>query len=246
MPYLEVLDGRFRGRRIPLRGGDFLVGREKGKNHLVLDDEVVSRRHVRFRIEGDKTVVEDLKSNNGTFLNGGRISGAVELSPGDEVGIGATHFRFDAQGTDGAGQEIAPAGETAAPGDKATLAQPRLGPADRPPPDTVRRPPEKAEPGTGAEPGAGTGAEPGAGTGAEPGAGTGAGAARGKEAKVKEWLEKIEAERREKERSAGLLSEDLSQRAGAFRFLVYVALAGGGLALAGLVYYLVLVALGDV
>lgn len=94
MPHLEVLDGRFQGRKIPLKGAAFLIGREKGKNHLVLPDDKVSRRHVRLRIEDSVVTLEDLGTSNGTLLNGKRIRDAATLASGDEFQIGETRLRF--------------------------------------------------------------------------------------------------------------------------------------------------------
>ena len=65
-------------------------------------DDVVSRRHAVLRVKGDGTPsfwIEDLKSSNGTFVNGERISGEAELLPDDtvEFGKGGPKFSFDVQ-----------------------------------------------------------------------------------------------------------------------------------------------------
>jgi ABC-type multidrug transport system ATPase subunit len=62
------------------------IGRHRG-NTLVLDSVLVSRQHARVVSDGDRFILEDLNSTNGTFLNGRRIQ-AVELIPGDIVRIG--------------------------------------------------------------------------------------------------------------------------------------------------------------
>ncbi len=66
------------------------LGREEGRADLALDDPGVSRLHARFALDRGAVVVEDLGSSNGTFVNGERISGTVELAAGDEVQLGAT------------------------------------------------------------------------------------------------------------------------------------------------------------
>jgi serine protease Do len=66
-------------------------------------DSVVSRKHAVIRIEGEgdniKFKLADLGSSNGTFLNGERLSGEVELLPEDKVELGAKGpaFSFDVQ-----------------------------------------------------------------------------------------------------------------------------------------------------
>jgi pSer/pThr/pTyr-binding forkhead associated (FHA) protein len=65
-------------------------------------DDVVSRKHAVLRIKNNEPpsfALEDLKSSNGTFVNGGRITGEVELLPEDtvEFGKGGPKFTFDVQ-----------------------------------------------------------------------------------------------------------------------------------------------------
>lgn len=71
---------------IPARGG--LLGRSS-RSMLpgAFDVGKVSREHARVSIANAKVVVEDLKSRNGTLVNGARLERA-ELEPGDVVGIG--------------------------------------------------------------------------------------------------------------------------------------------------------------
>lgn len=68
---------------------------------LQRDDEV-SRRHAVIRVQHDRDLyfrLADLNSSNGTFLNGERIGGEVELLPEDivELGSGGPKFIFDVQ-----------------------------------------------------------------------------------------------------------------------------------------------------
>jgi FHA domain len=73
-----------------LLDGELILGREQGSADLVLDDPGVSRRHARVLADDDGVLVEDLGSSNGTYVNGERISGPVELGAGDELQVGAT------------------------------------------------------------------------------------------------------------------------------------------------------------
>ncbi len=63
-----------------------LIGRT-GDCHIQLSKRVVSRKHAKIYLAGDKVHIEDLKSNNGTLVNGKRIDKA-EVTPDDEINIG--------------------------------------------------------------------------------------------------------------------------------------------------------------
>ena len=81
-------------RRYVLDGPRATVGRSKSVE-CVLSDPNVSRRHAELRRSqtGDWTIA-DLGSTNGVKVNGRRVS-STRLSPGDEVTLGTTTFRFD-------------------------------------------------------------------------------------------------------------------------------------------------------
>jgi DNA-binding CsgD family transcriptional regulator len=65
----------------------FTVGRGNDADlHLAHDS--VSRRHAAFGIDGDHPFVWDLKSRNGTRVNGQPIAGRTRLAPGDRIGLG--------------------------------------------------------------------------------------------------------------------------------------------------------------
>jgi diguanylate cyclase (GGDEF)-like protein len=69
-----------------ISGANLVLGRGGGAD-VRLVDEGISRFHCRIRAEGDDLVVEDLKSRNGTFLNGARIERS-QLQDGDKIQIG--------------------------------------------------------------------------------------------------------------------------------------------------------------
>jgi pSer/pThr/pTyr-binding forkhead associated (FHA) protein len=59
------------------------------------NDSMVSRHHLRFIVGDEGTVlVEDLKSTNGTFLNGKPVTLRTALLNGDELQIGSRKFRL--------------------------------------------------------------------------------------------------------------------------------------------------------
>jgi len=75
--------------------GELILGREHGSADLVLDDPGVSRRHARVLTDAGALVVEDLGSSNGTYVNGQRITGPVEVASGDELQLGGTVLGFE-------------------------------------------------------------------------------------------------------------------------------------------------------
>ena len=68
-----------------LAAGEATIGRTPG-NTIIIDNAGVSRRHAVIRVKGDKVVIEDLGSANGTFIRGQRIE-EYELRDGDEIAI---------------------------------------------------------------------------------------------------------------------------------------------------------------
>ena len=64
----------------------------------------ISRKHCQIVQDQDQTVVRDLGSSNGTFLNGERITEGV-VNAGDRLSVGATTFTVQ---IDGQPQELVP------------------------------------------------------------------------------------------------------------------------------------------
>jgi hypothetical protein len=60
---------------------------------VVLPDRQVSRYHARVLWQGDRFVVEDLGSKNGTHVNGQEATAPIELQDGDEIQI-ALRFKM--------------------------------------------------------------------------------------------------------------------------------------------------------
>ncbi len=65
------------------------------ENDIVLDDLTLSRFHARLERRGARYVVLDMNAQNGVFLNGVRVTGEQELSPGDRITLGAYVAIFD-------------------------------------------------------------------------------------------------------------------------------------------------------
>ena len=85
---LRVLDGADRGRTFENIPTPLTIGREEG-NSIQLNDERVSRFHVKIQEDQDKLVLTDLQSTNGTKVNGENIQLWI-LRHGDVVMLGRT------------------------------------------------------------------------------------------------------------------------------------------------------------
>ena len=80
---------------IAFRGHEMIIGRVAGCDH-VIELPMISSRHARLFREGGRILIEDLRSSNGTFVNGARIQGPVALNPGDKIGLGSHEVTLSA------------------------------------------------------------------------------------------------------------------------------------------------------
>lgn len=85
---LEVREPNRVARRIPVSGAPIRIGRAPDCE-LVLHDSRVSRRHARLVARDGVLVLTDLRSTNGTRVNGHRVSEVV-LGAGDRIDVGDT------------------------------------------------------------------------------------------------------------------------------------------------------------
>jgi DNA-binding response OmpR family regulator len=81
------------GQEHPLQKASTSMGRAL-ENEIVILDKRSSREHARIHSQGRKVVLEDLKSTNGTYLNGERVGAPVILRDGDTITIGDMGFTF--------------------------------------------------------------------------------------------------------------------------------------------------------
>ncbi len=84
-------------RREVFDRSEISVGRVQG-NELVLPKGNVSKKHVRITYRDGRFVVTDLKSTNGTYVNGRKIAQATIVRDGDKVYIGDFVLRFEGDG----------------------------------------------------------------------------------------------------------------------------------------------------
>ncbi len=89
---LQVLDGADRGRLFDDLQTTVTVGREEG-NGIQLNDERVSRFHLKIQEDHDQFVLTDLDSTNGTKVNGEDVHLRI-LRYGDVITIGRSVLLF--------------------------------------------------------------------------------------------------------------------------------------------------------
>jgi pSer/pThr/pTyr-binding forkhead associated (FHA) protein len=89
---LQVLDGADRGRVFGELVTPVTIGREEG-NTIQLNDERVSRFHLKIQEDQEKVVLTDLESTNGTKVNGEEIQLRI-LRYGDVITLGKSVLLF--------------------------------------------------------------------------------------------------------------------------------------------------------
>ncbi len=106
----------YRGSRYRLHSGVTLIGRAEDCAFSI-DDPSVSRAHARLSLEGGELSITDLRSSNGTFINGERLVHTTTLRAGDVVAVGDSTLKVAV--TEGASFSTVPPGieiiEQAAP-----------------------------------------------------------------------------------------------------------------------------------
>jgi DNA-binding winged helix-turn-helix (wHTH) protein len=83
----------WREKTLPLVEGENIVGRDP-RCTVWVDASGVSKRHARITVAGDRVVLEDLNSSNGTFVRGARIDAPRALADGDPIELGSATLSF--------------------------------------------------------------------------------------------------------------------------------------------------------
>ncbi|MBM3999296.1 MAG: FHA domain-containing protein [Planctomycetes bacterium] len=89
---LRVVDGADRGRSFDGLRTPVTIGREEG-NSIQLNDDRVSRFHVKIQEDNERVVLTDLESTNGTKVNGEDIQLRI-LRFGDMISVGRSTLIF--------------------------------------------------------------------------------------------------------------------------------------------------------
>lgn len=92
---LRVLDGADRGRTFENLSTPVTIGREEG-NSVQLNDERVSRFHIKIQEDDNKLVLTDLESTNGTKVNGESVQLWI-LRHGDVISVGRSVLLYGSE-----------------------------------------------------------------------------------------------------------------------------------------------------
>lgn len=93
LPKLTFITGPLSGKSYDIKNDDLTIGRSKNAT-LCIDDIVISSMHLRIWKTNGSWFAEDLDSTNGTFVNGKRVFGIIELSFNDTIILGETKIIF--------------------------------------------------------------------------------------------------------------------------------------------------------
>ena len=94
---LYVERGPGTGQLVPIKQGVLLLGRASASD-LRLQHPSISRRHAQLTRVGDRLVLKDVGSQNGTYVNRVRLTGERELRSGDEIALGNALLRLRGPG----------------------------------------------------------------------------------------------------------------------------------------------------
>ncbi|MEW5739279.1 MAG: FHA domain-containing protein, partial [Myxococcota bacterium] len=96
---LRVTEGAGEGEEFSFEGGDVRLGRT-ADNDVVIKDPSSSRSHCRIFEKGGARFVEDMKSANGTEVNGQPLTKPHQLTSGDRIGIGDVVLEYETDEVD--------------------------------------------------------------------------------------------------------------------------------------------------
>lgn len=93
--YLIAEEGPLAGLVVRFEEGEeWILGRDPDEVTIVLEDPMVSRKHVICRLTAEGYILENLSSVNPATQNGKVITEPVLLREGDILQVGSTFFRF--------------------------------------------------------------------------------------------------------------------------------------------------------
>ncbi len=131
-------------RRLDFDKNEVTIGRVQG-NDIILPKGNVSKRHSRIVLKDNRFIVVDLKSTNGTYVNGRKITSPLVVKGGDKIYIGDFILTLEEAAGAGAGAGGFEAQASPAPGGPPPMGAPPgpppAGPPPMGPPPSVGAPP---------------------------------------------------------------------------------------------------------
>lgn len=84
---IKIKQGPKHGKRYPVREEALVFGSSEEAD-IVLQAPGVEPRHAQIVFQGGQVMLSDLGTQSGTFRNGQRLLGPLQVFPGDRIGLG--------------------------------------------------------------------------------------------------------------------------------------------------------------
>lgn len=94
VPTLLFEEGTVQEQRWPILEQRFTIGRARNNQAQIRHDGQLSRQHCAIESHEDGFTIQDLRSTQGTRLNGEPVREPTPLKPGDVISIGETNLVF--------------------------------------------------------------------------------------------------------------------------------------------------------
>jgi len=127
-------------RRLEFEKNEVTIGRVQG-NDVILPKGNVSKRHSRIVVKDGKFIIVDLKSTNGTYVNGRKITSPLVIKASDRVYIGDFILHID----DGSGAAAEPGLAPPPPPQAQAGRRSSQPPPRRPAPSEAPPPPHRSQ-----------------------------------------------------------------------------------------------------
>src|SRR5712692_252100 len=97
-------------QRLDFDAEEITVGRVD-ENDICLPKGNISKKHTKIVVKDGKIIVLDLKSTNGTYVNGKKLAGPQVISPTDKVYIGDFILNVEPTDMEAGAEDLPPAEE---------------------------------------------------------------------------------------------------------------------------------------
>ena len=84
---IKIKHGPAKGKRYPIREDALVFGSGEDAD-IVLQAPGVEPLHAQIVFQGGQVMLSDLGTQSGTFRNGQRLLGPLQVFPGDRIGLG--------------------------------------------------------------------------------------------------------------------------------------------------------------
>jgi pSer/pThr/pTyr-binding forkhead associated (FHA) protein len=105
---LILTPGKQEGKKLPISLAQFVIGRDP-QCQLRPASPLISKRHCALVQRDGKIFLHDFESTNGSFVNGQRVVGEIELHQDDRVKVGPIEFSIQLEGAPAGRPTPAPA-----------------------------------------------------------------------------------------------------------------------------------------